>query len=188
MIYSLQTASTLDIVTLESVRTALQLPSNDTSSDELIKEYIKTAVAYIEEKTNRVLGTSTWKGYEDYFKELQTINKNPVTAISSITYYDSDGNEQTVSSSDYYTDIASEPARVYIENGPTSLFTRPNAVTYNFTAGYTDADNVPPQAKTAIRMLCRHYYDNRGVASPVQLYEVPMGVTSLINQLRIDEL
>lgn len=33
-------------------------------------------------------------------------------------------------------------------------------------------------------MLALHYYDNRGVISPVNQTEIPMGVQSFVNQLK----
>lgn len=188
MNYQLVTPGTLEIVSLAEAKIALQLPTNYSASDDLINDYIETAISYIEDKTNRVLRTSTWKGFLDSFSEVITINKNPITAVASITYYDGDNVEQTLSTSDYFTDFVSEPSRVYIEDFPTSIYLRPNAITINFTAGYTTASDVKAQAKQAIRQLIRHYYDNRGVASPVQLYDIPEGVKNLINQLRIDQL
>lgn len=185
MIFQRIDKGTLDILPLTDVRTHLHLPSNDTSRDTVIKQYVKTAIEYVEYKTNRVLKSSVWKGYVDDMEPNILINKFPISSIDSIKYYDSDNAQQTLSTSDYIAFIVAKPAHIYITSTK-STYVRPDAVEINFTAGYTTADAVDEQAKQAVLLLTRHLYDNPGVASAVQLHQIPNSIEAFINQIKIE--
>lgn len=118
----------------------------------------------MEQYTNRQLMPATWYLYLDTLPTEILLQWCPVTAVSSVKYYDSDNALQTLGTSYYDTDINSEPARITESYGYTFPATRDktNAVTIEFTAGYADADSVPGPIKTAILLMVAHNYENRG--------------------------
>ena len=86
----------------------------------------------------------------------------PLKSITSITYYDSDGTLQTLSSTAYNTVTSTddpgfvEPA--YGETWP-STRARADAVTVRFMAGYSSRADVPDGIKEAILLKTEHLYD-----------------------------
>ena len=83
-------------------------------------------------------------GYTDTMEENIYINRNPVTSVSQIQYYDGDNVLQTLSTSNYIVDTKSKPGRIYVSDLE-GTYTRPNAVEVTFVAGYADIDAVPEE-------------------------------------------
>lgn len=86
----------------------------------------------------------------------------PVQSVTSIQYYDVNGQLQTLASSAYLVDNASEPGRIAPVNGGywPGVQWRPNAVTVQFKAGYGDtADKVPTKFRMAIAACVGWLYD-----------------------------
>ncbi len=101
-----------------------------------------------------------------------------VTAVTSVTYEDSTGTTATftASTSGYYVDIDSEPARIVLSYGVNwpSFTERPsNAIRIRYQAGYT---TLPEDTKHAILMLAGAYYTYRDV-------EIPTGLMNTIHNL-----
>lgn len=145
-------------VSLDEVKRALDL-GDDTGSDEELSQLIPAAVEMVERDSHRSICTQTWKLYLDEFPEEIELRVPPVTAVSSVKYTDTAGVEQTVSSSDYYTDITSAPARVWpVTVWPSGVdCDRPNAVNVTFTAGYSGS--IPKVAWLAIMAAVKALYN-----------------------------
>ena len=195
MRYKVTTAATFDAITLANARLQVKEPSNITAEDDLLRDYIKFAGKQVEHYTNRVIGTSTLTGYLDDWPTdrngdtVITINRNPVTSISSVKYYDSSNVLQTlVVNTDYIVDTVAAPARIYMINTP-DLYTRPNAIEIEFVAGYASISAVDPRIKQAVRLLvseAKMYRTDFAVGNIIS--QLPRGVKDLMNTLRIDEL
>lgn len=129
----------------------------------------------------------------------------PVQSVVSVTYYDENGDEQTVDPANYYLDSVSKPAWLLPVSGftwPTTLHAA-NAVAVRFIGGHapgtesesgisTAGVNVPATIKTAMKMLVAHWYENRGVISNGLVsdgqgnpLEVPFSVRALMNRYRM---
>lgn len=94
---------------------------------------------------------SVYDSIQDY--RVVEIREAPVTSIDSVEYYDSDGNLQTLATTDYFADTVSTPARVVLKDGyhwPNVESGRPNPIQITFTAGYSNAATVPAEANVAI--------------------------------------
>lgn len=119
----------------------------------------------------------------------------PLQSVTSLTYVDTDGNTQTLASSQYIVDTNSETGRI------TSAFSTPwpytrsviNAVNITFVAGYayntaTPGTPVPPwwwnQIRTAILMLVSFWYNQREAASVESYKDVPKTVDALLTAAR----
>ena len=186
---------TFDAITLEEARLHLKEPSNITAEDDLILSFIQTAGDVVQTKTHKVIGTSTWKAYADTWPEsnIITINKNPITSITSVSYYNS-SNVLTamVEGTDYIIDTTGEqssasPFRIYLINKP-GLYTRINSIEIVFVAGYLTPQTVDTRIKQAVRLYLTDWKENRTdyvtgkIVSPL-----PRSVEYLINQIRTDE-
>lgn len=160
--YKLKTAAASHPVTLTEAK--LHLKVDGSTDNDLIDDLIASAVAWVQEYTNRQLMSATWELYLDNFSSCIDLDWCPVTAVSSVKYYDGDNTLQTLGTSNYDTDIISEPARITRAYGivyPT-IYTRTNAVVIEFVAGYANAASVPDPIKSAILLMIGHNYENRG--------------------------
>jgi len=162
-------------VTLAEAKNHLRIDAND--EDDYISSLITVARQHIENAGNLALLTQTWKLACDEFPwrmrkfpwetegrlDEILIYPGPLIAVSSIKYYDTDGLQQTLATTEYAVDSSSKPARVYPAYGKYWPATRsiPNAVEINFTAGYANAASVPQQLKEAMLLLIAHLYENR---------------------------
>lgn len=97
-----------DLISVANARTHLRLASDGTQ-DGLLTTYLAAAHAKAEHYTNRPIGEQTRELALDEFPCGAIDLGEGVTAITSITYVDTDGNEATVSTSDYTLDDYSTP-------------------------------------------------------------------------------
>lgn len=184
-------APSVEPVTVAVVKEHLNISSTFTSDDDWIGLHITTARKLIETKSGRQLMDATYNLVLDSFPSEIRVPKPPLQSVSSITYTDTAGDTQTLSSSLYQVDTDSEPARIRSSWGNTFPSTRNemNAVTVQFVAGYasdySDTESVPEYFKTCIKMIVGHWFENREFSTPVNLKEVPMAVDSLIWQEKV---
>lgn len=116
-----------------------------------------------------------------------TLPRSPLVSVSSIQYKNTANTLTTLDSSTYQIDTLRVPARIkpaYGELWP-QTGTDFNAVQVSFIAGYgaTSAD-VPPRIRHAIRMLVGHFEENRTATAAVNIYDVPLGWKSLVEDYR----
>ena len=138
--------------------------------------------------------------------------KNPVTAVTKITYIGTDGNSHDlVPDTDFVVDFASTPGRVAPLPGqrwPVGIIGL-NSVRIQYTAGYsatetatidvTEPTNTPPnviaetkedvgipeQLKAAILLMLSHLYYNRDAVVAGNAVDVPHGVTAICAANRV---
>lgn len=120
---------------------------------------------WVESALRRVLVTQTFEGYLDHFPcgPVLQLGQGSLQTVDSVTYFDADGAEQTLSSAVYHVDTVRKPGRVVLAEGQSwpSTDARPNAVKVTFAAGFGDAADVPEPVKAAIKMLAAHLYTHR---------------------------
>ena len=113
----------------------------------------------------------------------------PVTGVTNIQYYDTNGVLQTLSPATYLLDLASKPARIVPVAGGYWPMTRfqPSAVQVQYQSG----DGNPPAAYvTAIKLLAAYWYQNREaliLENGIHAQEIPLGVKTLLWTRRIME-
>lgn len=148
-------------ITLQEAKLHLKVEHNE--EDSLIAGLVKAAREHCETFCSRRLVTTTFKLYLDEFPDCIRLPRPPAIAVTSITYVDSAGATQTLSSSLYQVDLVSEPARVEPAYGQSWPSTRCklNAITVMYTAGYGDRGDVPQAFKQAIKLHVSGAYYNR---------------------------
>ncbi len=147
----------------------------------------------VERESGLLFIEQEWKETLDCFHSAEIeLSKAPVRSVESISYVDTDGNEQTLSQADYQVDLVSKPGLILPAYGKCwpSVRQQYGAVKINYTCGFSAEDeeglvSVPKVAKQAIMMLATHLYENRDVVSPVALHEFPCGVAHLIGLIRV---
>lgn len=151
------------------VKTHLRVTGSD--DDTYIGNLVKAFRTWVDGKDgwlNRALINQTWDLWLDRFpcssRTPILIPLSPLSSVTHVKYYDAENTLQTWSSSEYFVDSVSEPARLYPaynESWPTAL-DRPNAVNVKFVAGYgSSAAAVPEAIRHAGLLMIGHWYENR---------------------------
>lgn len=179
-------------VSLAEAKAHLRVSSD--AEDDLITALIQAATDRVDGRngiTNRALVTQTWEYTLDEFPVSDSayiiLPLPPVQSISLITYIDSEGAEQTLSSDTYNLDNTIDPARVYLSYNQSWPSTQgiENAVTVTFVCGYGSASDVPGALKQAILLTVGHLYTNRENVAHSETYEVPQTAEYLIDPYRV---
>jgi uncharacterized phiE125 gp8 family phage protein len=149
----------------------------------IIQLYLKAARRAFEEYTGTTAFTTTWVLTQDGFcNPIELPHAAPLQSISSVKYYDTDGTQQTLSTSYYRADTASTPGRVVLKPSqawPDVQADRGQAVEVTYVAGWATVAGIPANAKIGMLMLIDHLHENRGavqVGVGVGAIEVPKGV------------
>lgn len=135
----------------------------DTADDTLLQIYLDAAVAHVDGAQGvlgRCLVTQTWDYSFDCFPDEITVPLPTLQSVTSVKYYDVDGIEQTITSSNY-TVAGQRIAPVETFDWPDIDTERPYPITVRFVAGYGDAADVPAAIKAAILLLTGDMYANR---------------------------
>lgn len=162
-------------VALEDAKEHLRVDGTD--EDNMIYAMIVAATQAAEHATNLALSTQTWELTHDFFPCHFKLTRTPVVSVTSLKYIDLDGTEQTLGSSHYLLDTASDygPARVlpaYMEIWPGSR-SQANAVTLRFVCGYDTPEAVPQGIKQWIKLQIGAMFENRQSEGARQTY--PLG-------------
>lgn len=112
----------------------------------------------------------------------------PVQSVTSISYYDANDADQSLTVSDFHVHAFDDIAWLYPKSGTVwpTVYDRPDAIRVEFVAGRAVAD-IPDDLKTALLLLVAHWYQNReGVGATVgQAAEIPFGISAIINKYRL---
>ena len=128
----------------------------------MIESYIKSETATIEKRCNLAIMPQTWDVFLDYTEvaEYLELFKFPMTSITSIKYYDTDNEEQTVDAGDYTTIITGRPTQIIFDDVP-SVYERSDAMTIRFVAGFTNLEEIN-DIILAIKQRVFKIYNNPG--------------------------
>lgn len=182
------TGPAVEPITLAEAK--LHIHVDTTDEDTLHTDMIVAAREDCEGITGRQFIHATWKEYFDRFPSSEILLSRPPlssgeTPITSITYVDVDGDEQTWTASLYQVDAVSEPARIKpvdSESWPSTQGNTYNAVTVTFVAGYgAAASDVPPTFKQAILLLVGLWHRDREAWVDRRTAEVQDGLRSLLH-------
>lgn len=100
----------------------------------------------------------------------------PASSITTFSYTDTDGNTQTVASSNY-TLYAGEPLKLWSEAWQ-DAFTNldedlPYPVTVVYTTGYSSFSAIPHSTIRALKILCYHLFEYRDLVANGQPMSLP---------------
>lgn len=167
-------------LTLADAKTHLRVVHD--ADDAYIASLIDRAADYIEGYygSSLALGTQTYQLHLDGFPSVITVPIWPVQSISSITYRDADGNEQTLT--DFDADTKGNP--VTITPLPGAVFPQTdgtfNSVTVEFVAGF---QFMPRDLEQALLLLIGHWYENReAVNVGSSINEYPLAFDAILHK------
>lgn len=186
LILNLSSAPASEPITTAEAKTHLRIDSSD--DDTYIDTLIEAARRHVESFTNRALITQTWELYLDDFPNEILLPKPELVSVSSITYTDTAGASQTLSTDVYQVDTDHLPGRIFLKYGQTwpAVQEIPKAVKVTYVAGYGAASAVPQSIKTAIKILVAHWYENREpVIVGTNVASVPLSVEYLLMPYKV---
>ena len=172
--YYLYKAATTLPISVADAKAHLRVTGSD--HDSLIEDLIWGAVKAFEKRANVALSSQTWKAFvEKGYEELE-LWKYPITGISSIQYYDTDNALQTLSTSDYYSNVNTgstgwhpRPIVIFIEDVP-STYDRDDAMIVTSSTGYSTIDYDVKQA--LLSWVYRKYEDpNDAVTERISFFD-----------------
>ena len=122
---TLVTAPTTDAVALSEVRQWLNFTAGINDDDDVLEVLIDEIHDYLENQTNRKILTQTWKVTLDADEVGATIRLPlvPVVSVSSIVTTDDDGDDTTVTSTNYQLRAGENPRITLTQDGewPTDM-------------------------------------------------------------------
>jgi uncharacterized phiE125 gp8 family phage protein len=188
-------APTSEPITLQEAKDHLRIDHDD--DNDYIEDLIQMAREQVESDCARALFTQTrvltldrFPNEADHaprtsragFGGVIVIPFAPVQSVSSVVYTASDGTVTTLSTSNYTTDVLSEPARIIPAYGycwPDTR-TKTNAVVVTYIAGWTTQALTPAKVKHLVKLWVSHFYEIR---EPVNVGNItsaiPMHLSSL---------
>lgn len=183
MALSLVTGPALEPVFLAEARAQCKVDIPD--EDATIAGYLLTAREYVETATGRSLLTQTWELTLDAWPEQIVLPRPPAQSVTSVTYLDDAGNQQTLDPSQYrLVKLATGDWAVVRAYNVTWPMVRSieACITVRFVCGYGSAPGaIPESLRQAILLLVEHWFKNRGAVSAKGTEkEIPLGFENLI--------
>lgn len=176
-------------VSLTEAKAHLRVDFDD--DDDLITALIGVAVDHVDGWSGilgRALMTQTWRQDFNCFRPSLRLPLAPAASITSITYLDPNGDQQTVDPANYALWADGAGPLVYFVTGFAypAISIEGKAVSVTYVAGYGDADAVPAPIKAAILLLVGQWYENREAAiiAPGTMQTLPFAVDALLAPYR----
>ena len=139
----------------------LQLRETSSDLDASIELWLKGITRECEHQIGRALITQTWRATLPAFGDVIQLERAPLIAVQSVSYYDAGNVLQILAPEAYYVDAVTEPGYIVTAGGAAwpATFARGNAVTVEYTCGYGDTDDkVPENVKLYIlARLCEQF-------------------------------
>ena len=176
---------TVEPITVQDAKNFLRLDVGLYDDDTLIASLIAAARHDAENETRRQLCPATLRLRLDRFPSERWFDLPracPLTAVTSVNYYDTGGTAQVLALTDrYLVDSDAEPARVYLPYGIPwpPVFLQAGSVWVEYTCGYPlDANGKPTNIPAGIiqwmRMRIATLYAHReGIVTGTIVAELP---------------
>jgi uncharacterized phiE125 gp8 family phage protein len=149
---------------LDEVRELLRLTFTD--DDSMLTALLDAAEEAVEEMTGRSLITQTWAitlpALASDAKVM--LERPPVLAITSVSYFDGQNAQQTLDAATYRLVKDGDRAMVRPVDGNRwpSMYDREDAVTITYTAGFgASYAAIPPALRTAMAILADHWFHRK---------------------------
>ncbi|HCS53283.1 head-tail connector protein [Rubinisphaera sp.] len=174
-------------LSLDMVKEQLRIDGDDENAH--LQRLMRSARHQVEQQCWRQLMRATLFWTMDEFPECRTLffPRPPLVEVTSVKYYDLDGQLQTFDPMNYFVDTTGEPGRIALKSAhdwpETNL--QPGSVQITYEAGLEDPADVPEDLIVAMLLIVGHQYTNReAVALGTIATELPMGVNALLTPHR----
>lgn len=176
--------------------------------DALLLTYLQAATATFEQRTRRLLSRQTktiqlgdWGRLSPdprvrrfygtpidspYSRPGVPLPFPPLESVTSVTYYDGDGNQQTLSSSNYAIDTTRPvPILRFVDSLPDLDPNRSDRIIITYVCGWATP---PADVVRAVLELAAGYYLTRESVATIQFQPVPFGVEAIMHNRAVPEL
>lgn len=178
--HTVTVAAASEPVTLTEAKTQCRVDSSDSDTD--ITGLIAAARSHIEGYCGTPLVSRTVTVKCDCFADFERFPAPPLTSVSSVTYVDTAGATQTLSTSIYEVRGDGLVASIALKADQTWPEVQTGSrITVTAVVGYSA---LPEAIKHAILLLISHWFDNRGAASDRPMTDIPHAVDALLSNHR----
>jgi len=181
-------------VSLEEIYHQLRLSPVDSSDttgrpdDGLLNTYISTAREHCEDFTGK---SYVLKEYEIVLSALSGDIElpNPPFAYMVAITIDDNTSENTLDASEYSVDSDTDLYAILSPTGSWPTLATDAVARVRYVAGHGDESaapsSVPSVVRTAIFLLVGHWYRNREATADQLMFNIPLGVESLLRKQRV---
>ena len=173
---------TVEPVSLAEAKLHCRVDIDD--DDGYLETLVVAARENIENLIKRQCINATWVLGLSSIPSTIVCPRPPLSSVTSITYLDTDGVRQTLSTDVYDAHIEDEPGVIALKDGQSwpSIRSERNSVEVTYVAGYgAAATSVPASLKHAIKLLVGHWYVNREqVITGTIIQQFPFAVEALL--------
>lgn len=182
------TAAQFEPVSLQQLKTQVQLADDYREHDNELQALITAAREKYESDTGLVLCSSSWRlNFDQWPVNYLELPTRTVSSVSSIKYIDATGTQQTVTSSVYELDAAYPSPRIRLKDDqqwPT-IRGHEGDIEVNYVAGYANQGAVPYRDQQAILLLAANWFENRTGMIASNVNESPVGYNAMVlNRMR----
>lgn len=190
MYYNVITEPTKEPLTVDEAKNYLRIEEDYTDDDAMVLMHIAAARERFQQATSHVLVSTEYEAAFDQWPDDNVIRlfKVPLLNVTGITYYDTQGAQQSLGTDDLFIDAVSKPARIAPVAGRFPMIDgRVGGIRLRFTAGYAEG-KIPKYIKHALLMMITHFYDNRAeVVTGTIATTMPAGVEAVIDMYSVKE-
>jgi len=181
------TSQITDLIDLNKVKAHCYI--HGTEEDDLLQMYIAAACMRFTAETGFVIGMSDIEYRADMFQNIIRLYRSPISEITSVSYHDTEGVEQTIPATEILLDNSTHPARIARkgEKFPETDRT-PGNVIIKFKAGHDTLAELPDMVEWAILSTVAHMYENREEVSDVRSYAVPSSARMVMDMYNVKEV
>ena len=186
----LVTAPVAAAIALGDAKAYLRITS--TAENDIITRVVSAATGYVESALGRSLISTSWRESFERFPVSGMwsipLQRCPLASVTTIKYYDTDGNQQTWSSDEYHVFTPRETSgsvRLGADyTWPGTETARPYPIEVEYIAGYGDAASaIPEELLQAVYMVAEHWYRYRGAFTGQKVNEdIDLAITALLHQ------
>lgn len=211
--FQLITPPAVEPVSIAQAKVHLRVDFDE--DDDLIEGLIIAARELCEQKMQRAIFNQTYVlsldqfNYGDWRSTIPVERRNPLrfsalwesmalrlpmprlVSVTSITYLDNNGEQQTLDPTTYVVDSSSQPGRIVPAMSltwPTTDYYVPGSVKVTLVAGSfgdgVTVNNCPSAIKQAILLLVGHWYSHREAVTEKPMANLPLAVDALLSPYR----
>lgn len=177
------TAAASEAVSVLDARRQCAIEDEETGFDPLLTRLIAAARDHVERYCGVRIGAQTLSMACDGWCDLERLPEAPVSSVTSVTYVDTDGATQTLSTSVYEVRTSGLDAGMVLKYGQAWPAMRPGSrITVVAEAGYATA---PAALTHAMLLLIGHWYSNReSVITGTITAALPQAFDDLLSNFR----
>lgn len=179
-------------LSLNEVKAHLRIDASD--EDALLVSMIRAATDTAENYLSRALITQSWSLFLDHWPTGRRVDlpKSPIQSIAEVLVFADDDTSATYAPANYYLNVASDPARVFLRRGaaPPTPTRVANGIEIRFIAGYgASQSDVPVPIIEGMKRLIAHWFEHRETLLPGQgAASIPVAVDALFAPYRLVRL